>query len=224
MAGGGLSYDSPFMRALSVLGDLMILNIITIICCVPVVTAGASFTAMHYVLLKRVRGTEGYIISTFFDAFKKNLKKSIPIWLIMIAVYAALFVDWRIIRMQGDEFPGWVIVALYSVIVVVYVISLFVFPVFARYENTIYGTFKTAFSTAVSGFPFRTILAALVYILPFVMLYFMGYSVIPIFLAFCFSGPGFIRAALYSGIFMGYEGEEKPHRMKRGRKNNTDED
>ena len=67
--------DSPFMRALNVLADLMILNIITIICCIPVVTAGASFTAMHYVLLKRVRGTEGYIVSTFFDAFKKNLKK-----------------------------------------------------------------------------------------------------------------------------------------------------
>ena len=54
--------DSPVMRFLNRLGDLMILNFLMIVCCIPVVTAGAAFTAMHYVLLKIVRGEEGYLL------------------------------------------------------------------------------------------------------------------------------------------------------------------
>ena len=46
--------DSPFMRVLNRVADLMILNLVTLICCLPVVTIGASLTAMHYVLLKMV--------------------------------------------------------------------------------------------------------------------------------------------------------------------------
>ena len=73
--------DSPFMRFLSVLADLMILNFLTILCCIPVVTAGASFTAMHYVLIKMVRNEEGYIAKSFFHAFKQNLGQGIFIWI-----------------------------------------------------------------------------------------------------------------------------------------------
>ena len=51
-----LKIDSPFMKFLGTMADLMILNMLTVLCCVPIVTAGASFTAMHYVLQKLVRG------------------------------------------------------------------------------------------------------------------------------------------------------------------------
>ena len=44
--------DSPVMRFLGKVADLMILNLVTLLCCIPVVTIGASLTAMHYVLLK----------------------------------------------------------------------------------------------------------------------------------------------------------------------------
>ena len=50
--------DSPVMRFLGKVADLMILNLVTLLCCIPVVTIGASLTAMHYVLLKMVRNEE----------------------------------------------------------------------------------------------------------------------------------------------------------------------
>ena len=50
---------SPFQRFLNKMADLLILNLIALLMCLPIITAGASLTAMHYVLLKMVRGAEG---------------------------------------------------------------------------------------------------------------------------------------------------------------------
>ena len=64
--------DSPVMRFLGKVADLMILNLVTLLCCIPVVTIGASLTAMHYVLLKMVRNEESYIVRSFFKSFKRD--------------------------------------------------------------------------------------------------------------------------------------------------------
>ena len=47
--------DSPLMNVLGKISDLVILNLITVVMCIPIVTAGASFTAMHYCCLKIAR-------------------------------------------------------------------------------------------------------------------------------------------------------------------------
>ena len=64
--------DSPIMNFLGKLADLIILNILAFICCIPIVTAGASMTALYYVCLKMVRNNEGYIMKSFFKSFKQN--------------------------------------------------------------------------------------------------------------------------------------------------------
>ena len=66
--------DSPVMQALGKMADLMWLNILTLIFCIPVVTVGASLTAMHYMALKIVRNEECYITKGFFKSFKENFK------------------------------------------------------------------------------------------------------------------------------------------------------
>ena len=200
------SPESKFMTALGVLANLMILNILTLLLCLPVVTAGASLTAMYYVLLKIVRDEEGDIIQQFFQAFKLNFRQATIIWIILLLIYTALFVDWRIIRMQGDQFPGIVIILLYGAIAVVYLISLYIFPVLSRYRNTIGGTVKTAFAMSVYGITgMRTVLCGLINLTPLLLLFLLGYAVVPVFLCFCFSGPGYFRAKIYRTLFSTYE-------------------
>ncbi|MBR5421619.1 MAG: YesL family protein [Lachnospiraceae bacterium] len=199
-----LKIDSPFMRFLETVANLMILNVLVIVCSLPLVTAGASFTAMHYVLLKIARKEEGYIVKSFFHSFKQNFLQATLIWLIMLAVAAALFFDWRFIR--SYEMPTVYVVLLYGVALVAYLIFLYVFPVLSHYSNTIAGTFRSAFTMSVLGFiTLRTILMGIVWPLVFVALWFAGYTVVPLVLVFCFTGPGFLRAKLYSGIFEVYE-------------------
>lgn len=201
-----MQMDSPFMRFLSVLADLMILNFLTIVCCIPVITAGASFTAMHYVLTKMVRNEEGYIARSFFHAFKQNLGQSIFIWIGMIGVTAALVMDWLILKSTPGQFSEVLVVLLYAAAIVVYLIMLYVFPVLSRYHNTIRGTLKTAFSMAVFGiFTLRTIANGLLFLVPFAVLWIGGWNSIPILAVFCFTLPGYLRAALYSGLFKKYE-------------------
>ena len=88
-----LNLDSPLMRALSKMADLMWLNILTILCCIPIVTAGASFTAMHFVLLKIVRDEEGYITKDFFRSFKENFGQATVIWILSVLVGGLIIWD-----------------------------------------------------------------------------------------------------------------------------------
>lgn len=96
--------DSPVMRFLGKVADLMILNLVTLVCCIPIVTIGASLTAMHYVLLKMVRDRECYIVRSFFKSFKANFKQATVIWLIILLVLVIFAADLRIINASAD-FP-----------------------------------------------------------------------------------------------------------------------
>ena len=78
--------DSPLMRALTIISDLLWLNVLTVICCIPIVTIGASVTALHYLSLKIVRGEENHLTATFLRVFKENFKQSTLIWLIILFI------------------------------------------------------------------------------------------------------------------------------------------
>ena len=121
-----LEIDSPFMRVLGRIADLMIINFLTILLCIPVITAGAAFTAMHYVLLKIVRDEEGYIVKQYFRSFKENFLQATILWIGMLAVSAALFVDWRIMRMQGDQFSGVMLILLFAAALASYLIMIYI--------------------------------------------------------------------------------------------------
>ena len=76
--------DSPLMNGLSKLADLIWLNILATICCIPIITIGASLTALHYVVLKMVKDEEGYITRSFFKSFKENFKQATLMWLMLL--------------------------------------------------------------------------------------------------------------------------------------------
>lgn len=206
-----MQMDSPFMRFLSVLADLMILNFLTLLCCIPIVTAGASFSAMHYVLTKMVRNEEGYIGKMFFHAFKQNLKQATVLWIGVVVVGALLFMDWYVLMQMirqnpQDSFTSIMLVLVYAAALVVYLMALYLFPIQSRYTNTIRGTLKMAFSMAVFGMvTLRTVANGLLFLVPFAVLWYGGWNSIPFLLVFCFSAPGYVRALLYNGLFKKYE-------------------
>ena len=72
--------DSPIMSFLSRVGDLVWLNLLTLLCCIPVVTAGAAFTALHYVSIKMVRNEEGYLTRNYFKSFRQNFIQATLLW------------------------------------------------------------------------------------------------------------------------------------------------
>lgn len=200
-----LDIDSPLMRVLNRVGDLLILNFLMIIVCIPVITVGAAHTAMHYVLLKMVRDREGYLIRGFFKSFKQNFKQATLLWLLMLLVIAVYVGDILIFGYSGMVFPKAVVIAVLAVAILLLMIAVYVFPLQARFENPIKNTLKNAMILAFANLP-KTILMIACYALPLVICYFSTYALLFVIL-FGISAPAYGAAWLYSGIFKKVEPE-----------------
>lgn len=141
------------------------LNILWFICSIPVITIGASTTALHDVCFKLIRNQEGNVTQQFFDSFKSNFKKGTAIWGILLVLGVFLGIDWYILYHIQLENVFWVLCTalLIGAGVVYFLILLNLFPLFSKFDNTIPATFKNAFLIGVR-YLFCTILMAIIYI------------------------------------------------------------
>lgn len=199
--------DSPIMRFLSRMADLMILNIITLICCIPIITVGASLTALHYILLKMARNEEGYIVKSFFKSFKENFKQATVIWLIILLLILIFIGDLLIFNYSAIEFPVVLRIAVMALFIFVSMIVCYVFPVLSRFENTVFHTIKNSFFISILSFP-KTILMLVLYVIPVAAVYFFPIAM-PLVFLFGISAPAYCAALLYSGTFKKLEPEEE---------------
>lgn len=191
--------DSPLMQGLGKVADLLLLNLLALLCCIPVVTVGASMTALHYMALKMARNEECYIARGFFKSFKQNFKQATLIWLLMIFVMVVLVVDFLIMNNSGVEFNVVIRVIITVFALFVFCGSIYVFPVLAKFENTIWRTIKNAFLMSVMQFP-KTVLMVIFYIFPAVFLILLP-QLAPFAFFFGISVPAWLSAKLYSKLF-----------------------
>ena len=191
--------DGPIVQFFSKVADLMWLNILTIVCCIPVITAGASLTALNYMALKIVRNEETYITKGFFKAFRENFKQSTVIWLIFMVLAGVIYVDYRIV-LTTDVQVSKVIRALIVLISAMTIFTfMYVFPLQSKFSNTVRKTIQNAFLLSVMRWP-RTLLMIVLYVIPYVLLYVFP-GLIPVILVFCLSVPATLSARLNNGFF-----------------------
>ncbi len=151
--------DSPFVQFMNRVADLMWLNILFVICCLPVITIGDSVTAMFYITLKMTKNEESYITKGFFKSFKQNFVQATVIWLIFLVGGGLLVLDYFIVsgRMGlsvGNSNVTSVLQVLLVVVLIFYLFTLtFVFPLLSKFDNTIKNTIKNAFIISVRHFP-----------------------------------------------------------------------
>ena len=169
------SYDSPLIQFLSRIFDLIILNLLFLLCMVPVVTGGAGLTAMYRVLQNMVyKNDDNGVVKPFFRAFRENFKAVTPIWLLFVVATLSVVCDFLLIRML-DGAPGWYAAA--GVLAVLVLGSkCFFFPLAARYDNPPLLHLRNALVLAVSNLP-RTLLMIFLELLP-VVLFFVDLEVL----------------------------------------------
>lgn len=222
--------DSPLIRVLNKVADLMWINILTVICCIPIITAGAALTSAHYVALKMLRNEEGYVTREFFKAFKMNFKQSTLIWLLILLVTAILGADYYIMKNAAIDIPEVLQVIIMAAGILFLFMVLWVFPVQAKFVNTLLQTIKNAFALSIIQLP-KTILMVIVYVLPYVLL-FLSFRVFPLVFVFGISVPVYISAMLYNKMFKKLEDkiQERLEEENRGKEDTeatdgeTDED
>lgn len=197
------SAEGPLSSFLNKMTDLMLLNLLTCVFCIPIITAGAAFTALHYMMLKMVRNEEGYIIRGFWKSFKQNFKQATIIWLLILLFICIFIGDWYIIHYTTLEFSKIFSIIMAAIGFLLLIILLYIFPVLARFENTIFNTLKNAALIAFISFP-RAVLMLIIYLIPAALTLLLP-EALPLVALLGVSLPAYAAAMLYSGVLKKFE-------------------
>lgn len=130
--------ESPFMQLLTRVGDLIIVNVLFLVCCVPVVTIGASTAALHKVTQCIVFDEDNGIARTFFRAFRENFKQATTVWGLMLVFAAATVCNYMLISGFAAGTAAAVLKGVLVVLIgLVVVLAAYLFPLMVRYSNTL---------------------------------------------------------------------------------------
>lgn len=199
--------DAKVARFLNKLGSLIVLNIMTLICCIPILTAGAALTALFSMTLRLVRNEEGKIISGYGKAFMENFKKATLIWVTALAIGLFMAFDIRLLMtIPGTAYQIYRIV-LFILILLEAVVLLHALMLTARFENTIPATLKNA-SILCAGKPLPAILMLLVMLMP-CALYMVSLRFLSLGFLLGISGPAFLISIYFTDLFRPMEGEQE---------------
>lgn len=198
------SPDSPLSVALNRIADLIALNIVFVVTCIPIVTIGAACTSIHYVTLSMVKNEHKAMLQSYIKSFRENFKQATVIWMIYIAAITVYVIDIRISMAMG--LPVIVMVIINSMMLIVVATAMYVFPVLSRFNGTVKTTLRNAFFMSIINLPW-TFLLFLIYCIP-VIGCFISWMFFPIFLMLGFSGSVYLAALIWKRIFSKYENTE----------------
>ena len=215
-----LNPDNPVMQFITKLVNAVYLNILWLLCCLPIFTIGASTTALFYVTLKMVKNEEGNITKAFFHSFKENLKQGTIIWLILLGLGIIFGIDGYVLyHMRFENAFCTICTALFIVAVIAYAIVLmYIFPLLARFNNTTLSMFKNSIMIGMR-FLLCTVLMAVIY-------FAMAFIIINIFTPAVIFGEGlcaFLCSYLLSNILLMCEEKSESAEVPDTQKTDADE-
>lgn len=138
------SLNSPFARGINKLVMMLYVGMLWFLCSIPLITSGAATAALYEVLLKAVKNQEGYVGSSFFKAFRANLKQGIQIGvpLLLAEIVFAVNVFYYGV-LGGGNFQVQTVV-FFALFLMGLAVSSYVYAVMAKFENTVSGHFRMA--------------------------------------------------------------------------------
>lgn len=188
--------NNPVMRTLSTLADIVALNLLTLLCSLPILTAGAALAALNDACIRLVRMEDGELARDYFRAFKANLKKGTLLWLLVLAAAAIIYFDYLAALAYVPQFRA----AVLAVALILLAVMFYAFALLARYENNLWTTLQNAGKLAVGFFP-RT-LVMLVFAVAFWLacIHWLSFGSL-ILLLMGLSLPVYLNAVLLNGVF-----------------------
>lgn len=201
--------DNPVMEFIAKIFDLVILNLIFIFSCVPIITIGASTSALSYVTLKMVRGEDPYIWRNFWKSFRQNFKQGTLVWIFPILIFIFLGMDFYIINSQNTSLFAVVRILLWIVCAVALSVFLYVFPVISHFVCTTKQALKNALLMTFGHLPYTLMMLALAGLLLFLCSSSSKlFAMIVVLSGICgFSVVSFVYSIMFDRIFQKYESE-----------------
>lgn len=183
---------------------IMLLNFLWILFSLPIVTIGASTTALYSVLIKMRHGKEGKLIRDFWDAFRLNFRQATIIWVIILLAAAVFTIDIVFFVNMGGFFGTFSAMLFVGLDVALVLMGLYVFPMQAVFDNSIGTTMKSALYLSSRHMLWTILLLALfVATVIGVLIYWI------LILWFVFGLAAYINAAIFDRIFRRYYPKEE---------------
>lgn len=167
-----LEENSPFARFLSRAVDLCGLDLLWVALCLPVVTAGAATCAL-YAAIGRLRRDEAGVFQGFFRSFRENFRQATALWLLLAAAGAGLAASFWV----TSGWTGAAVVAVRGLLclpmALLILISVYAFPLLARFQVPLGGLLSDCVLLGLAHFP-RTLLLVFIDLAPLLAVWFLG--------------------------------------------------
>jgi uncharacterized membrane protein YesL len=191
--------NNIFFKFMGRISDLMILNFLWIVFSIPIVTIGASTTALYNTTLKLVDETEGYMLTNYFNSFKQNFKKATTIWigeLFIICIIGVNLVFW----IQFKSIVGYVAVGILIFITFLFLLTtVYLFPILSSFNRTIKDIVKKACILSLRYLPYSLVILLISSIFMGIILIFPFTILFMIFVGVAFYA--YINSYLFKMIF-----------------------
>lgn len=160
--------DSSFMKFLTLVTNLVCLNVLWLLCCLPVITAGAATVAMYYVIFQYITQQDDTVVKPFLKAFKENFRIATPIWILTLLIGLALAAEGFYLS-QGAE--NW-LVLVFAVITFIYIgATSYLYPLMARYDAPVRSAVINSFALSAKHLFSTVLVVALNVIAPALLIY-----------------------------------------------------
>lgn len=200
------SQDRPLWRGMSRAMDVIILAFMWTITSLPVVTLGASSTAVYYVVLKMARNEEGYLWRGYWKAFRENFRQSTILWVILLALGVFFAGDIYYYYMQENTLAAGVQGLFMGMLLLLVIVLIYLFPIISRFSNTTGKLFSMALFL-----PFKHFGWTLALLVMFLAAAFLGWYIKP-FAVLAYGVYAYASAYIFVRIFKPYETAIKKQR------------
>lgn len=178
--------ESPIMVGLSRLGDWIVLSILTVVCSIPLVTAGAAIKAL-YASVDRLQQEKEYNVRTYFSEFKKEFKKSTCLWLLLLIMGAVVCICCLFYLLRGN---GIMCLIMLIVLLLLHMAAVWIYPIHAKFDNGIKLILHNAVLCAMC-YPMRSMAILIMHALPLL---------IAVFAPHIFVGMGIVWIGIWPGL------------------------
>ena len=155
-------YDSKFWDILEEISDIIILNFLFIICSIPIITIGASSSALYTVSLKKTNEENISVFKEFMRSFKSNFKISTLAWIFTIILASMLFLDFYISNLISIKFIGVGLKFISTLVSILLIFNItYLFPMISKFDNTLKNTIINSTIISIQYLPYTIIMSIL---------------------------------------------------------------
>ena len=155
-------YDSKFWEILEEISDIVILNFLFIIFSIPIITIGASSSALYTVSLKKTNEENISVFKEFMRSFKSNFKISTLAWIFTIILASMLFLDFYISNLISIKFIGLGLKFISTLVSILLIFNItYLFPMISKFDNTLKNTIINSTIISIQYLPYTIIMSIL---------------------------------------------------------------